>query len=105
MTGRDEVDLFRDYAMPLVSLTSMALVGIAGGLLVVQRSYFPLLEARLADGRRLATQRVDLVLLGVEVPAGRHEVSIGSSSRPEAIAGGLSLLVLFVAAFAGWRWP
>jgi cytochrome P450 len=28
MTGREEVDLFRDYAMPLVSLTSMALVGI-----------------------------------------------------------------------------
>lgn len=28
MGGRDEVDLFRDYAMPLVSLTSMALVGI-----------------------------------------------------------------------------
>ena len=80
-------------------------VDSAGGLLVVQRSYYPLLEARLADGRRLATQPVDLVLLGVEVPAGRHEVRIGSSSRPEAIAGGLSLLVLFVAAFAGWRWP
>ena len=80
-------------------------VDSAGGLLVVQRSYFPLLEARLADGRRLATQPVDLVLLGVEVPAGRHEVRIGSSSRPEAIAGGLSLLVLFVAAFAGRRWP
>ena len=28
MAGREEVDLFRDYAMPLVSLTSMALVGI-----------------------------------------------------------------------------
>lgn len=76
-----------------------------GGLLVVQRCYFPLVEARLADGRRLATQPVDLVLLGVEVPAGRHEIQIGSSSRPEAIAGGLSLLTLFVAAFAGWRWP
>jgi cytochrome P450 len=28
MQGREEVDLFRDYAMPLVSLTSIALVGI-----------------------------------------------------------------------------
>lgn len=28
MEGREEVDLFRDYAMPLVSLTSMAIVGI-----------------------------------------------------------------------------
>lgn len=28
MRGRDEVDLFRDYAMPVVALTTMALVGI-----------------------------------------------------------------------------
>lgn len=28
LAGRDELDLFRDYTMPLVSLTSMALVGI-----------------------------------------------------------------------------
>ncbi len=28
MAGHEEVDLFREYAMPLVSLTSMALVGI-----------------------------------------------------------------------------
>lgn len=80
-------------------------VDSAGGLLVVRRCYFPLIEARLEDGRQLATQPVDLVLLGVEVPAGRHEVRIGSSSHPEAIAGGLSLLTLVVAAFAGWRWP
>ncbi len=65
----------------------------AGGLLVVQRAYFPLIEARLEDGRRLATQPVDLVLLGVEVPPGRHEIRIGTSQRPEAIAGGIALLV------------
>ena len=76
-----------------------------GGLLVVQRAYFPLLEARLADGRRLATQPVDLVLLGVEVPAGRHEIRIGTSSRPEGIAGVLSLLVFGGAAFVGGRRP
>ncbi|MEO8198745.1 MAG: hypothetical protein ABI689_18680, partial [Thermoanaerobaculia bacterium] len=76
-----------------------------GGLLVVQRAYFPLIEARLEDGRLLATQPVDLVLLGVEVPAGRHEIRIGTSQRPEAIAGALSLLVLVAAALFGWRWP
>jgi hypothetical protein len=77
----------------------------AGGLLIVQRAYFPILEARLADGRRLATQPVDLVLLGVEVPAGRHEIRIGTSSRPEAIAGSLSLLTVLLVAVIGWRRP
>ncbi len=77
----------------------------AGGLLVVQRAYFPLIEAQLEDGRRLATQPVDLVLLGVEVPAGRHEIRIGTSKRPEGIAGGISVLVLALAALAGWRRP
>ena len=76
-----------------------------GGLLVVQRAFFPILEARLEDGRRLATQPVDLVLLGVEVPAGRHEIRIATSSRPEKIAGGISLLVFGVAAWVGGRRP
>ncbi|MEO7974120.1 MAG: hypothetical protein ABIU84_11095, partial [Thermoanaerobaculia bacterium] len=76
-----------------------------GGLLVVQRNFFPIIEARLDDGTKLPTQPVDLVLLGVEVPAGRHVIRIGTSQRPEAIAGGLSLLVFVVAAFVGWRRP
>ena len=76
-----------------------------GGLLVVQRAYFPLIEARLEDGRKLATQPVDLVLLGVEVPPGRHEIRIGTSQRPEAIAGGIALLVFALAALVGWRRP
>lgn len=80
-------------------------VASQGGLLVVQRSFFPIIEARLEDGSRLPTQPVDLVLLGVEVPAGRHEIRIGTSQRPEAIAGGLSLLVFVVAALVGWRRP
>ena len=80
-------------------------VASAGGLLVVQRAYFPILEARLEDGRRLATLPVDLVLLGVEVPAGRHEIRIGTSSRPEAIAGIVSLLVAGCALLVGGRRP
>ena len=76
-----------------------------GGIFVVQRNYFPIIEARLEDGQKLPTQPVDLVLLGVEVPAGRHEIRIGTSQRPEAIAGGLSLLAFVVAAVAGARRP
>ncbi len=76
-----------------------------GGLLVVQRAYFPLIEARLEDGRRLPTQPVDLVLLGVEVPAGRHEIRIGTATWPEAIAGGIGVLVFVLAAVVGWRRP
>ncbi|MEO8275546.1 MAG: hypothetical protein ABI639_04960 [Thermoanaerobaculia bacterium] len=75
----------------------------AGGLLVVQRDYFPILEAHLENGQRLNTQPVDLLLLGVEVPPGRHEVRIGSSHRPEAIAAVLSLLGGIGALGFGWR--
>lgn len=94
--GRVEVVAAEDDRLRLT-------VESAGGLLVVQRAYFPILEARLEDGRRLATQPVDLVLLGVEVPAGRHEIRIGTSSRPEALAGVLSLLVVGAALLLGGR--
>jgi hypothetical protein len=76
-----------------------------GGLLVVQRAYFPSLEARLADGRKLPTLPVDLILLGVEIPAGSHEVRIAPSRRPEAIAGAVALLAVALAGWVGWRRP
>jgi hypothetical protein len=68
-----------------------------GGLAVVRRTYWPLLRARLGDGTRLETQPVDLALLGIEVPAGRHRVIVDVSSRPEAAAG---IAALVAAAFA-----
>jgi hypothetical protein len=76
-----------------------------GGLLVVQRAYFPILEARLAGGRRLPTQPVDLVLLGIEVPPGTHEIRVATSHRPEVLAGLVSLVTLALAGLAGWMRP
>ncbi|MDQ1348081.1 MAG: hypothetical protein QG573_1455 [Acidobacteriota bacterium] len=77
----------------------------AGGLLVVQRAYFPSLEAHLADGRKLPTLPVDLVLLGVEIPAGTHEVRIAPARRLEAFAGVLALLTVALAGWVAWRRP
>jgi len=67
-----------------------------GGLAVLGRSFWPFYRARLEDGTRLATQAADLVLLGVEVPAGRHRVTISVPSAGTGAAAAASLL-LFVA--------
>ncbi len=96
--GRVELLATRDDTLRL-AVTS------GGGLLVVQRAYFPSLEARLADGRKLPTQPVDLVLLGVEIPAGSHEVRIAPSRRPEAFAGVIAVLTVALAGWVGWRRP
>jgi len=65
-----------------------------GGVAVLARSYWPIYRARLEDGTRLPTQPVDLVLLGIEVPAGQHRVTVDVASWPEASAGLLSLMAL-----------
>ncbi|MDX1631781.1 MAG: hypothetical protein R3234_07960 [Thermoanaerobaculia bacterium] len=71
-----------------------------GGVLVVQRAYLPLWQARLgASGGKLPVFPVDSVLLGVRVPEGRHEVVLTISSLPEALAGavaGLAFAILLV---------
>jgi hypothetical protein len=69
-----------------------------GGLAVVRRAYHPLLVAR-AGGKVLTTLPVNLNLLGVVVPAGRHRVVLAASAWPEAVAGGVAVLV-FAAALA-----
>jgi len=61
-----------------------------GGVAVVRRAFQPLLVARTA-GRRLPTVPVDLVLLGVVVPPGRHRVVISASAWPEILAGAIAL--------------
>lgn len=73
-----------------------------GGLLVVRRAYQPLYRAT-ASGRRLATQPVQLMLLGVEVPAGHQQVRIDVSSWPEGVAGAVALVVVAVLASVWWR--
>jgi len=67
-----------------------------GGLAVVRRAYQPMIEAR-AEGRRLATRPVDLVLLGVEVPPGRHRLALSVSAIPEIVSGVIALLALLAA--------
>lgn len=76
-----------------------------GGLAVVRRAYWPILRARTAAGARLATQPVDLVLLGVEVPPGRQRVVIDVSSTPERAAGLAALVVATLALGLALRPP
>jgi len=72
-------------------------VDSAGGLAVVRRTWWPLFRARLDDGSTLATQPVDVAMLGVEVPAGHHTVTVAISAWPEEIAGGVALFALLAA--------
>jgi hypothetical protein len=64
-----------------------------GGLLVLGRAYQPLYVAT-AEGERLPTLAVDLVLLGVQVPPGAHRVRIEVPAGPERAAGIVALLAL-----------
>jgi hypothetical protein len=65
----------------------------AGGVVVLRRAFLPLYRAE-AEGRRLATLPLDLALLGVEVPPGRHRVVIEIAGWPEWIAAGIALIAL-----------
>ena len=64
-----------------------------GGILVLTRAWLPIYRARLADGAPLATQPVDVALLGVEVPPGKRRVKIDVSSSPEIVSGALAIVV------------
>jgi hypothetical protein len=70
----------------------------AGGVVAVRRAFLPLYRAE-AGGKALATIPVDLVLLGVAVPPGRHHVVLTISSWREEIAAAIALL-----AFLGAVW-
>ena len=67
-----------------------------GGLAVVRRAYSPLMRARTQSGEELAIQPVDLAMLGVEVPPGRHRVVVDVSAWPETAA-----MIVALAAAAG----
>lgn len=67
-----------------------------GGLAVVRRAYQPLFTAE-SEGKKLRTVPVDLNLLGVEVPPGRHRVVLSVSSWPEWLAAAVALLTLIYA--------
>jgi hypothetical protein len=73
-----------------------------GGMAVVRRAFHPLWRARL-DGREAAVEPVDLVLLGVAVPAGEHRLELSVSAWPETLAGVMAILSAAVLFFVGWR--
>jgi hypothetical protein len=74
----------------------------AGGIAVVRRAFQPLLVARSKD-RHLPTVPVNLVLLGVVVPPGRHRVTIEASAWPEILAGAVALAAFAVVLGTLWR--
>ncbi|MCG8457386.1 MAG: hypothetical protein MI919_14005, partial [Holophagales bacterium] len=78
-----------------------------GGVLAIRRAFLPLYRARLqnvgsggssssgaAENGELRTLPINVCLLGVKVPAGRHRIAIEISEAPEAAAAGFSLVVL-----------
>lgn len=69
-----------------------------GGLAIVRRAYQPLFNAR-TDGKKLRTLPVDLNLMGIEVPPGRHRVVLEVPAWPEIMAGVVAVLVLAAALF------
>ncbi|HEV7786463.1 MAG TPA: hypothetical protein VGQ28_14045, partial [Thermoanaerobaculia bacterium] len=76
-----------------------------GGLLVLRRAYQPLYRAT-AEGQRLQTLAVDLAVLGVQVPPGKHLVEIAASAGPEKAAGLVALAALLGTLGLAWerRW-
>ena len=72
-----------------------------GGLAIVRRAWQPLFEAR-AEGRKLRTVLVDLNLLGIEVPSGKHRVVLEVPAWPEWVAGGVGVSVLAAALWVLW---
>jgi hypothetical protein len=71
-----------------------------GGLVVLRRSYHPLYRVRAGD-RELATEPVNLTLLGITVPPGRHRVVVDVDGAPEALAAGAGGLAALAALLAG----
>ncbi|MEE2777119.1 MAG: hypothetical protein VYE73_10230 [Acidobacteriota bacterium] len=70
-------------------------VSSEGGTLAVRRSYNPIWRARTADGSEdLEIRQLNLVLLGVTVLAGAHEVVIDVDPTVDRIATVFAILAL-----------
>jgi hypothetical protein len=67
-----------------------------GGLVVVQRAFQPLFRARAGE-QDLPTIPVNLALLGVVVPPGKHTVEVTVSSAPETIAAVVAVMIALAA--------
>lgn len=75
-------------------------VDSGGGTAVVRRAYAPMWRAR-AGSVALGVVPVNVGLVGVEVPAGRHQVELEVSRWPEVLGGAVALLA---AAGLVWWW-
>jgi hypothetical protein len=65
-----------------------------GGVVGLLRGFHPLWRARLEGGEAIPTARVDLVLLGVVVPPGRHRVELATTPAPLGSAAVAALALL-----------
>ena len=75
------------------------------GLLVLTDSWFPGWKAEV-DGTEVPIERVDYLIRGVPVPAGRHTVEFSyapASWRAGWIVSALALIAILAAAAIGWR--
>ena len=78
----------------------------SAGVLVVQRTHLGIYRAAV-DGELAALEPANVHRLGVEVPAGRHQVRIWADRRPTRVAwtvAALGLLGLVALAAEGRRW-
>ena len=73
-----------------------------GGLLILRRSYQPLLRARTGN-QALTTMPADFCLLGVSVPPGHHLVTVEASRWPQTAASTISIAALGLVLGLGWR--
>ena len=71
-----------------------------GGVALLRRAFLPFYRARLEDGQELATLPVDLTLLGVVVPPGRHRVTVEVPHAPERLAAAFAGVVALAALVA-----
>jgi hypothetical protein len=72
-------------------------------LAVIAESYYPFWCAEI-DGRPVEVLRVSCALMGVNVPAGNHEIVLYyKPPRAYALAGAISLLALVGCGLAAWR--
>jgi len=67
-----------------------------GGVVALRRAYQQLYDARTETGKTLETMPVDLDLMGVVVPPGRHRIEVWVPERPIILAGVVALVALIL---------
>lgn len=73
-----------------------------GGLVVVRRAYRRIYRARTGD-QDLPVLPANFLLVGIEVPAGRHRVVLEVSAWPETLAGILALCLSLALTWFAFR--